>query len=160
MNHAGKTVTIHGADYLVGLLSAFDGNWILGRWTEKWGEGRAAAAAAAAHSAPQPDGGAQVPPKAARGPERDEAMLAMASFLIPKLTRDELRVVQDICLCSCSRFEEVNGRQVAMPIMAGPGVFAVAELERNAPVVLELMRQSIAFNIAPFFPDPGSSSAR
>ena len=153
-----KDVTLGDTKYQIGLLSALDGSWILGRWTEKWSERRLNVQVITAAATEAKEG--PVVPSASSMPSREEGTMAMATFLIPKLTREELAEVQEICLSRCSRYEEAGGREVAMPIMAGRGQWAVAELEYNAPVVLRLTQESIAFNIAPFFRDAGSSAPK
>ena len=168
MHPTHKDVTVEGTAYQIARISAADGNWILGRWTEKWQERSVQAARSAPQSAPHDAEGIATAPEGAAEPTRgnvaapthEEGALAMASFLIARLSREELATVQEICLLRCSRYEEAAGRQVPMPIMVGPGRWAVADLEYNGPVVLRLMQESVAFNIAPYFIGAGSHARK
>jgi hypothetical protein len=151
-----KDVTINERTYQIGRISAIDGAWILGRWTEKWAHARAQMITQGVTSGqPDPQWNPEAAAKAPT-PKREDATLAMAAFLIPKLSRAELAEIQPLCLSRCSRYEEAAGRQMPMPIMTPNGTWAVAELEYDGPTVMRLLQESIAFNIAPYFPEPGS----
>jgi hypothetical protein len=64
------------------------------------------------------------------------------------MSEQEFANVQDHCLAVCSRYEPTSG--VPMPIMAGPGKFAIKELEYDMATVTKLQGHAMSFNFDPF----------
>ena len=75
-----------------------------------------------------------------------------------EMSEAEFLNIQDHCLDVCRRYEMVAGQEVAMPIMARPGVFAFKELESNLLTILALTVHALLFNVTPFFEGDGLKS--
>ena len=150
MSQDHKDVTIGDSLYRIGLLKAADGSWIYSTFVKRY----------RAYQETQP---APIPLPSDAPPAPDvpvEAGLAMtASFLTEQLSRTELAEVQNICLSVCGKYSSATGNPVAMPILLSDGRFSSPDMAYDGPTVLELTKQSIAFNIAPFFPGAGSSGS-
>ena len=149
MDH--KDITIGEHQYRIGQLKAADGAWIYSTFVKRYRDYQAS-------QPPQPepppvDPDAQVAPPVP--PEQGWAMTAQ--FLVEQLTRSELADVQKLCLASCGRYSSRTGTPIAMPLLMADGRFAIPDLEFDGPAVYRLTSESIAFNIAPYFPGAGSS---
>ncbi len=70
-----------------------------------------------------------------------------------QMSAQEFHEIQDLCIMSCKRYEMVGTTKAPMPIMARPGVFAIAELEYDALTIIALTIHCLGFNIACFFDD-------
>ncbi len=69
-----------------------------------------------------------------------------------EMSEAEFMNIQDHCLMVCRRYEtQSNNDEVAMPVMAAPGVFAVKELEHDIVTAIGLTAHALLFNVAPFF---------
>jgi hypothetical protein len=148
-----KNLTIGDAEYRIGKLKAADGSWIYMTSRRKYQEYLALNPSPAQEETEQSKAFALLPEET-----RNEMGAAMsAEFMAQYLSRTELAEVQRICLGVCGRYSDRTGSPVAMPIMREDGRWAIPELETNGPAVLELTKQCIAFNIAPYFPVAGSS---
>ena len=79
-----------------------------------------------------------------------------AQFLAEQLTRSEYSEMQSLCLSVCGRYSNKTGSSISMPILLPNGAWAIPELEYDGPTVLQLTKETLAFNIAPFFPAAGS----
>ncbi len=145
-----KDVVIGENQYSIGLMSAADGSWIFSTFVKRYRTFQESQPAAV-----QVQSTGDVP---AVPPEVGFAMTAQ--FLIEQLSREELAEVQKMCLATCGRYSTKTGIPIAMPILFKDGRFAASDLEHDGPTVLELTKQSIAFNIAPFFPAAGSSETQ
>jgi hypothetical protein len=66
--------------------------------------------------------------------------------------------LQDHCLAVCRRYETVGTQEAPLPIIARPGVFAIAELEYDLITIFTLTAQALIYNIAPFFEEGGLTS--
>lgn len=148
-----KDVPLGDQTYRIGKLEAADGSWIFSTFTKRYRAYMEAQPAAVAQT--QPEEGDAPATAASIAPE--VGFMLTAAFLTEQLSRQELAEVQNLCLSACGRYSDRTGSPVAMPILMTDGRFAIAELRYDGPTVLELTRQSIAFNIAPFFPGAGSS---
>lgn len=137
-----KDVTVGETEYRVGRMKAHVGAWIISLLRGK-------TQASAARRAAEPVGEVEAVdlPK----PSFEEGLMATTVYLIGQFSFDEMRQVQDLCLEQCARYEEIGGKHIPMPILAGPGRWAISELEYDGPAVLSLTRECLAFNIAPFF---------
>ena len=145
-----KDLTIGENQYRIGKLSAADGSWIFTTFVKRYRAYREAQPLQ--FEAPADNPGidtAQVAPEVGFG--------LTASFLMEQLSREETKEIQSICLGSCGRYSVKTGSPVAMPILLPSGAFAIPELAQDGPAVLELTKECIAFNIAPFFPGAGSN---
>lgn len=142
-----KDVTVNETEYRVGRMKAHVGAWIISLLRGK-------TQASAVRRAAEPVG--EVEESDARKPSFEEGLMATTVYLIGQFTFDEMRQVQDLCLEQCARYEEIGGKAVPMPILAGPGRWAISELEYDGPTVLSLTRECLAFNIAPFFTGAGA----
>jgi len=65
-----------------------------------------------------------------------------------KMTEQDFANVQDHCLAVCKRYEPTSN--VPMPVMAGPGKFAIAELEYDMATVTKLQGHAMSFNFDDF----------
>jgi hypothetical protein len=145
-----KDVTVNETEYRVGRMKAHVGAWIISLLRGK-------TQASAARRGAEPVGEVEpiVEEKELSGEEKrkrfEEGLMATTVYLIGQFSFDEMRQVQDLCLEQCARYEEIGGKAVPMPILAGPGRWAISELEYDGPTVLSLTRECLAFNIAPFF---------
>lgn len=151
MDH--KDVTIGAFDYRVGQMKAADGSWIYSLFVKRYREFRIAQmqeSPTTTEETPASDSPAPAMPT----PEVGFRM--SAEFLIEQLSRAELAEVQAMCLESCGRYNDASGTAKSYPILMSDGRYAIPELERDGPTVLELTKESIAFNIAPYFPGAGS----
>jgi hypothetical protein len=151
MPQAFKDVLINGQQYRIGLLKAADGSWIKMVFTRRYREYMET-------QEPQPAPDPSAPPAPQVDPELGFAMTA--GFIIEHLSRAEMAEVQALCLSVCGRYDSRLGSPIAKPILFPDGRWAIPELEYDAPTVLELTQNCIAFNIAPFFPAASSSSAQ
>ncbi len=141
-----KDVTIGDNQYRIGQLKAADGGWIFSTFVKRY----------RAYKEAQPENEAQVEIVAA--PVDPEVGFAVtAAFLVEQLGRSELAEVQALCLGVCGRYDSRLGSPIAKPILFADGRYAIPDLEFDAPAVLELTKQCIAFNIAHFFPAAGSN---
>ena len=139
-----KDTTIGDNQYRIGQLKAADGGWIFSTFVKRY----------RAYKEAQPDTEAQQEIVAA--PVDPEVGFAVtAAFLVEQLGRGELAEVQTLCLGVCGRYDSRLGSPIAKPILFADGRYAIPDLEFDAPTVLELTKQCIAFNIAPFFPAAG-----
>jgi len=140
-----KDITIGEFQYRIGQLKAADGSWIYSTFVKRYRAYREA----------QPPQAQEAQPVADVPQELGFAMTAQ--FLLEQLSREELAEVQRLALLSCGRYSDRTGTPIAMPILLADGRYAIPDLEFNGPVVYQLTQESIAFNIAPFFPGAGSS---
>jgi len=151
-----KDVPLGEKQYRIGKLKAADGSWIYMTSKRKYQEYLALN--------PQPEQEETEQSKAfAALPEdtRNEMGAAMsAEFMTQYISRTELAEVQRICLGVCGQYSDKTGTPIAMPIVREDGRWAIPDLESNGPVILELTKQCIAFNIAPFFPVAGSNGLK
>jgi hypothetical protein len=139
-----KDVTIGENQYRIGLLKAADGGWIFSTFVKRY----------RAYKEANPSDESQ--PETIVAPVDPEVGFAVtAAFLVEQLGRGELAEVQALCLSVCGRYDSRLGSPIAKPILFADGRYAIPELEFDAPAVLELTKQCIAFNIAPFFPAAG-----
>ena len=146
MIQMSKDVTIGEHEYKVGRLKAHAGAWIISLLRGK----AQASGLKRAEASPEPA-------KDAPQPSFEEGLMATTVYLIGQLSFEEMKAVQDLCLEQCAQYEAIGGKQIPMPILAGPGRWAIADLEYDGPTVLSLTRECLAFNIAPFFTLPGSN---
>jgi hypothetical protein len=86
---------------------------------------------------------------------REQVMITTAIFLVAQLSRKELKDVQAVCLESCSVIELMASAEVPFPIMED-GIWKRRELEFDGPTVLQLTKESLAFNVSPFFSGTGA----
>ena len=141
-----KDTTIGDNQYRVGQLKAADGGWIFSTFVKRY----------RAYKEAQPDTEAQ--PETIAAPVDPEVGFAVtAAFLVEQLGRGELAEIQALCLGVCGRYDSRLGSPIAKPILFADGRYAIPDLEFDAPAVLELTKQCIAFNISPFFPAAGSN---
>jgi hypothetical protein len=134
-------------------MKSADGSWIYSTSKRKYQEYLTANPQPATEETEQSKAFALLPQET-----RNELGAAMsAEFMTQFLSRTELAEVQRICLGVCGRYSDRTGTLLAMPILMPSGSFAIPELENDGPAVLELTKQAIAFNIAPFFPVAESS---
>jgi len=141
-----KDTTIGDNQYRIGQLKAADGSWIFSTFVKRY----------RAYKEAQPETDAQ--PETIVAPVDPEVGFAVtAAFLVEQLGRGELAEVQTLCLSVCGRYDSRLGSPIAKPILFADGRYAIPDLEFDAPTVLELTKQCIAFNIAPFFPAAGSN---
>lgn len=151
-----KDVTVGGQEFRVGRMKAHVGSWIISVLRSK-------TQASAILRTSEPAGAVEpIETAEEKTPEEkkrffEEGLMATTVYLIGQFSFDEMRSVQDLCLERCAKYEEINGQMVPMPILAGPGRWAFPELEYDGPAVLELTRECLAFNIAPFFTGAGSN---
>ena len=139
-----KDTTIGDNQYRIGLLKAADGGWIFSTFVKRY----------RAYKEANPSDGSQ--PETIVAPVDPEVGFAVtAAFLVEQLGRGELAEVQELCLGVCGRYDSRLGSPIAKPILFADGRYAIPDLEFDAPAVLELTKQCIAFNIAPFFPGAG-----
>jgi hypothetical protein len=148
-----KDVTVSGKTYRISRLRADEGGWIVVTLTTKMREAREKEAAAAPKSkkksvAKTPEEVADEPP----GLTHEEGMLMTATFLISQLSRTELSEVQTMCLQRVSYEEGIT----FYPVLIDGTRWTSEELEWDGPAILELTKQVLAFNIAPYFPAPAS----
>jgi len=149
-----KDLTLGDQQYRIGKLKAADGSWIYMTSKRKYQEFLAANPQQTPTDTAQSEAFAALPQET-----RNEMGAAMsAEFMAQYLSRTELAEVQRICLAVCGRYSDRTGTPIAMPILMQDGRFAIAELENDGPVILELTKQCIAFNITPFFTAAGSSA--
>lgn len=151
MDH--KDVTIGVSDYRVGQMKAADGSWIYSLFVKRYREFRLAQMQEAPAVVAQP---LAVDAPVPEVPTPEVGFRMSAEFLIEQLSRTELAEVQTLCLESCGRYNDATGTPKSYPILMADKRFAIPELERDGPTVLELTKESIAFNIAPYFPGAGS----
>lgn len=153
MDH--KDTTIGGNSYRIGLLKASDGSWIYSSFVKRYRD-YVMAEAAKPTAAPAEDNGeeAAAPPT----PPREVGFYLSACFLVEQLNRTELAEMETLCLGSCCRYNGATGTLIALPLLMSDGRLAIKDLEYDGATTLELTKQTIAFNIAPFFPDPGLSA--
>jgi hypothetical protein len=143
-----KDITIGEQQYRVGQMRAADGSWIFSTFVKRYREFKMAN-----------------PSESTEETESTEAVdpsvgFAMtAAFLTEQLSREELAEVQRLCLASCGRYSSKTGTLISMPILHSDGRYAIPELEYDGPTVLALTKESLAFNIAPFFPAAGSNAS-
>lgn len=144
-----KDTTIGDNQYRIGLLKAADGGWIFSTFVKRY--------RAYKEANPEPeqviDPNAPIPPPI----DPEVGFAVTAAFLVEQLGRGELAEVQTLCLSVCGRYDSRLGSPIAKPVLFADGRYAIPELEFDAPAVLELTKQCIAFNIAPFFPAAGSN---
>jgi hypothetical protein len=140
-----KDITIGEHQYKIGQLKAADGSWIYSTFVKRYRAYREAQPPASEEAQT-----AEVP---------QEIGFAMtAQFLVEQLTREEVTEVQRLCLLACGRYSGRTGTPIAMPIIRDDGRYAIPDLEFDGPTVYKLTQESIAFNIAPFFPGAGSNA--
>ena len=144
MDH--KDIQIGETIYRVGRMKAADGSWIATTFAKRYREYREA------NPFPEPDPNA---PPADPVPVELGYMLS-AQFLAEQLTRSEYSEMQSLCLSVCGRYSNKTGSPIPMPIMLSNSTWAIPELEYDGPTVLQLTKETLAFNIAPFFPAAGS----
>jgi len=145
-----KDVTLGENQYRIGKLKAADGAWIYMTSKRKYQEYLALnpQTSTATEETDQSKAFAELDEKT-----RNELGAAMsAEFMTQYLSRTELADVQSICLSVCGQYSNRTGTPIAYPIKREDGRWAIPDLESNGPVILELTKQCIAFNIAPFFP--------
>jgi hypothetical protein len=145
-----KDTTINGVKYRLGRMSAGDGSWIALLLTEKIrkareAEGRREMTAKDVEKAVED----------AKGVDKEQVMITTAIFLVAQLSRKELKDVQAVCLESCSVIELMASAEVPFPIMED-GIWKRRELEFDGPTVLQLTKESLAFNVSPFFSGTGA----
>lgn len=155
MSQHHKDESIGGTMYRIGKLSATDGAWVAILLTAKMRE----AAQKEAEKAPKPSKRIKAstePPAPVATPiiSYEEGMMMSATFLVAQLSRTELAEVQAMCLARCFIVEEMAGVPVPVAVRNEMGHWANEDLEMDGPVILELTKRSLAFNIAPFFPAP------
>lgn len=146
-----KDVEVGGQRYKIGRLPAKDGSWIIVMLQAKMRAQRALSVQVEQPElgGPSPESEEQVRTKA-QDLTMEEGMLMTATFLIAQLDRESLEQIMYMCLAYVKHYEEVAGQLCEMPVMVGGDRWAIAELEYDGPSVLELTKQSLAFNIAPF----------
>lgn len=120
-----KDVTINEQKFQIGRLSARDGSWILLQVMTK-----------------------MMPPAIA---SRLNFGLLDTSTKRSEMSAAEFHEIQDLCIAACRRYEKVGTVETPMPIMARPGVFAIAELENDIVTILALTVHVLLFNISCFF---------
>ena len=144
MDH--KDIQIGESTYRVGRMKAADGSWIATTFAKRYREYREA------NPFPEPD-----PNAAPADPVPAElGYMLSAQFLAEQLTRSEYLEMQSLCLSACGRYSNKTGSPIPMPIMLSNSTWAIPELEYDGPTVLQLTKETLAFNIAPFFPAAGS----
>jgi hypothetical protein len=67
------------------------------------------------------------------------------------MTEQEFSDLIDYCMCACKRYEQLNGTDIALPIMARKGVWAIPDLEYDLTTVVSLCAHVLSFNISSFF---------
>jgi hypothetical protein len=145
MDH--KDIQIGEFSYRVGRMKAADGSWIATTFAKRYREYREA------NPFPEPD-----PNAAPSEPVPAElGYMLSAQFLAEQLSRSEFSEMQSLCISACSRYSNKTGTQVPMPIFLPNGAWAIPELEYDGPTILQLTKETLAFNIAPFFPGAGSA---
>lgn len=152
-----KDVPTSDGDYRVGRLNAFNGSWISVLLTERLREAKETEARSLLNtptvSRGDPPAATPTPKAPALTPEA--GFMMTAHFLISKLNRAELADVQLACLQVCSKIEPGG----PLPVIVDENRWAYEEMEFDAPLVMELTKQALAFNIARFFPEAGSNAA-
>ena len=146
-----KDTTIGDQQYRIGLLDASDGSWIFSTFVKRYRAFQESQPAPLQVVVPDPD--VKIPDVP---PEVGFAMTA--AFLTEQLSRTELAEVMKLCLGVCGRYDSRLGTPISKPILFPDGRYAIPDLEFDAPTALELTKQCIAFNIAPFFPAAGSNA--
>ena len=134
-----KTVEVDGQKYLIRKLSANVGSFILAR-----------VLAASA--------GGIVASK--EGEQNSTIMASMFAAFLRGLTFEDFSFIQNHCLAVVARLETSAGSpEVPMPIVTDTGVFAIAEVGDDLPLVMNLTIQSLLFNLSDFFDLTGLSAA-
>jgi hypothetical protein len=146
MDHKNHTIGEH--EYRIGRLSASDGSSLYLTFLQAYRADLIANPRSAIKAVADPD--VPMPPP-------EVGFLMTASFLVEQLDRKGLAELFSICLEKCGRYNHATGKAVALPIVQSDGRFAIPDLEFDGPTLLELVQQTVAFNIAPFFPGAGSS---
>jgi hypothetical protein len=80
--------------------------------------------------------------------------MAAGSSVVVGSTEDEFRSIQNRCLAVCCRYVE----DMPVPVTAGPGKFALDDLQHDHGTVLALTIHAQKFNFDPFLPG-GESKA-
>ena len=139
-----KDTTIGENQYRIGQLKAADGGWIFSTFVKRY--------RAYIDAQPETD---EKPDTEAKPVDAEVGFAVTAAFLVEQLGRGELAEVQTLCLGVCGRYDSRLGSPIAKPILFADGRYAIPDLEFDAPTMLELTKQCIAFNISPFFPAAG-----
>jgi hypothetical protein len=144
MDH--KDVQIGESSYRIGRMKAADGSWIATTFAKRYREYREA------NPFPESDPNAEptTPVPAELG------YMLSAQFLAEQLSRTEYTEMQTLCLSVCGRYSNKTGSPLSLPILLPNGAWAIPELEYDGPTILQLTKETLAFNIAPFFPGAGS----
>lgn len=69
----------------------------------------------------------------------------------PSMSEADFTAIQNHCLAACFRYEG----DVAMPVVAGAGVFAIREMEYDLGAVIALTVHALEFNFSSFFAEDG-----
>lgn len=156
MHSKSKEFTHGGHRYTIGRLSSFDGSYICTTLlTQKMQLQYQRLAGALGSADPEVAAHLEDESKGSAAPATaavEDTLKQTANFLISQLTRAEMEEVMTICLKKIVRWEEVGGLPVSKPIIDNHGAWICQDLETEGAVCFELMRQSLAFNIAPFTP--------
>ena len=145
MNH--KDIQIGEFSYRIGRMKASDGSWIAMTFAKRYREYREAN--------PFPENESNAAPSDPVPAEL--GYMLSAQFLAEQLSRAEFLEMQMLCLSVCGRYSDKTGTLIPMPILLPNSAWAIPELEYDGPTILQLTKETLAFNIAPFFPGAGST---
>jgi len=146
MDH--KDIQIGESSYRVGRMKAADGSWIATTFAKRYREYREAN--------PFPEPVIDLNAEPSEPVPAELGYLLSAQFLAEQLSRTEFTEMQSLCLSVCGRYSVKTGTPIPMPILFPNSSWAIPELEYDGPTILQLTKESLAFNIAPFFPGAGS----
>lgn len=71
--------------------------------------------------------------------------------LITRFSKAEFYELQNDCLSVVKEVTEVDGKEVALPLMLASGKWAVKDIEDDTLLILALTTQALVFNITGFF---------
>lgn len=147
-----KDTTVNGVEYRIGMLTAADGSAIVAMFGERYAA-RKAKEVEKRRAAGLPDEPSEDPQ--ANDVGADVRAMMMANFLMTQLDRKETKEVFAMCSEVICCYEDHQGQRVPMPILID-GRYQPAELEYD-PALVDLVRETLALRIAPFFSGSASS---